>query len=275
MNTTDHKATSEDVTELQKLLKDRGDAKTKQWWERYMKQVIKFYGIKMADLRKIVDSWWSQSMQDKSLEKQKAVAFELLKCAISEEKMAGILIFQKLTDELDLSDLDTYFKRAFREGHLFDWNNTDWLCMKVLCKLTYRGEAFARHISGWTAEAEISLWLRRAGVVAFVQTACYGDREPNFPGFCDLMFNAAERNLQSQERFLQTGTGWMLRELAKSNEEKVVHFISSKIDLFTSEGLSYATEKLPNQSKKLKKCWQDAHKPTTVAKKRRTDKTVM
>ena len=236
-----------------------------------MKQVIKFHGIKMADLRKIVDSWWSQSMQEKSLEKRKAVAFELLKCAISEEKMAGILIFQELTDELELSDLDTCFKRAFTEGHLFDWNNTDWLCMKVLCNLAIRGEAFARHICGWTAESEGSVWLRRAGVVAFIRTACHGDRQPNFSGFCDMMFQAAEKNLQSQERFLQTSTGWMLRELAKGNEKQVVHFISSKIDLFTSEGLSYATEKLPKQSKKLKKQWQDAHKLTSSAKKRCTE----
>lgn len=259
----------EAVTELQKLLGGKGDTKTKQWWERYMKHVIEFHGIKMANLRRIVESWWSQSMEDKPLEKRKGVARELLKCAVSEEKLAGVLVFEKLADKLELSDLDPCFKRAFSDGHLCDWNNTDWLCMKVLHKLVMRGEAFARHIAGWTADRDETVWLRRAGVVAFVQTAHHSDQDPNFGGFCDLMLKAAERNLQSQERFLQTGTGWMLRELAKGNEKQVVHFISSKIGMFTSEGLRYATEKLPKEAKKLKRRWQDVHKSTaSVAKKK-------
>lgn len=45
------------ITSLQNQLDQRADAKTKAWWERYLKHVIPFRGVKMADIRAVLHQW--------------------------------------------------------------------------------------------------------------------------------------------------------------------------------------------------------------------------
>jgi 3-methyladenine DNA glycosylase AlkD len=46
-------------------------------------------------------------------------------------------------------------------------------------------------------------------------------------------------------RFVQTGVGWLLRELWRADAVAVVALIESSMGDFSSEGLRYATEKMP------------------------------
>eukprot|EP00118_Oscarella_pearsei_P013282 m.104630 g.104630 ORF g.104630 m.104630 type:complete len:262 (+) comp37210_c0_seq2:5-790(+) len=233
------------VSKLVCILQKHGEKKVKEWWEKYLKKVIRFHGIPMAKLRKHVNVFFEDSLRPLSTETKKEVAFELLKCEISEEKLSGILLFEKLLPALTLEDVP-YFEAALRDGHLYEWNNVDWLCTKVLHELASRGKDFCNSIAQWTNCESGPVWLRRAGVVAFVRIAS----RSNYEGFVDLALTAAVNNLRSKERFVQTGTGWMLRELAKFCQGKVVQFIEQHVEMFTKEGLSYATEKMPVKIKK-------------------------
>jgi 3-methyladenine DNA glycosylase AlkD len=104
-----------------------------------------------------------------------------------------------------------------------------------------QGEACARAISEWR-EAN-SVWQRRASVVAFADLASKGDR--NFPGFTEMVLNNCAHLLGSQERFVQTGVGWVLRELSGSDEGRVIGFVEANVDRFSREGLKNATRYLP------------------------------
>ena len=180
-------------------LQGQGEKKNKDWWEKYLKHVISFHGIPMAKLRALVDSFWSKSSlgSSSSIELKKDVAFELWKCKFSEEKLSGTLIYEKLVSELTLDDVAKYFATALRAGYLCDWNNVDWLCMKVLGRLVARGRDFCEAIAHWTMNDAEPIWLRRAGVVAFVWIAS----KRNYEGFAELVLTAAANNLKSQERF--------------------------------------------------------------------------
>ncbi len=94
--------------------------------------------------------------------------------------------------------------------------------LKVLDSLVeQQGEACARAISAWR-EAN-SVWKRRASVAAFVNVASKGDR--NFPGFTEMVLDNCSHLLESQERFVQTGVGWVLRELSRSEEGRAIKFV--------------------------------------------------
>ena len=104
-----------------------------------------------------------------------------------------------------------------------------------------QGEACARAISAWR-EAN-GVWQRRASVVAFVDVASMGDR--NFQGFTEMVLDNCSHLLGSRERFVQTGVGWVLRELSRSDGGCVIAFVEANLGRFSREALKNATKYLP------------------------------
>jgi 3-methyladenine DNA glycosylase AlkD len=238
------------LTVFQELVSPMGDAKTKNWWERYMKHVIPFRGIKMAALRSVLFAWWPAQVAPHGLAHEKAVALALFRSPWSEDKLAGVLALEHLAPRLEVSDL-VGVEALFRQNLLFDWNNTDWLCVKPLDKLVRRDLAFARAIAGWTAQDDAPLWQRRAGAVAFVNLAKHGTHPPSSPAHWDLMSAAAENNVRSPERFMQTSVGWLVREMGKAEPQAAVDFAEAHRPELSREALRYIVEKMPEEVRQV------------------------
>jgi 3-methyladenine DNA glycosylase AlkD len=249
MNLPDPSAPALDalIAGLQSRLNARATAGTREWWTRYLKGAASFRGVKMGAIRTAVHAWFAEERLGERLcdGRQKDLALMLLEEGYTEDKLAGVLVLQEIllpAGTLDWrSDLPR-FVRLFDNGDIRDWNVCDWFCVKVLGPLVERqGEACARAISGWR-EAD-GVWRRRASVVAFANLASEGDR--NFPGFTEMVLENCAHLLESRERFVQTGVGWVLRELSRSDEDRVVGFVEANLDLFSREGLKNATKYLP------------------------------
>jgi 3-methyladenine DNA glycosylase AlkD len=235
------------VDRLQLRLNARATAATREWWTKYLRGAASFRGVKMGDVRSAVHAWFAEERlgDHLSVGRQKDLALMLLQEGYTEDKLAGVLFLQEIllqAGALDWrSDLPR-FARLFDGGYIRDWNVCDWFCVKVLGPLAeQQGEACARAISEWR-EAN-SVWQRRASVVAFADLASKGDR--NFPGFTEMVLNNCAHLLGSQERFVQTGVGWVLRELSGSDEGRVIGFVEANVDRFSREGLKNATRYLP------------------------------
>ena len=61
-----------EIAALQRQLDLRADAKTKAWWEGYLKHVIPFRGVKMADIRAVLHQW----VRDEGIGSQPVAAAE-------------------------------------------------------------------------------------------------------------------------------------------------------------------------------------------------------
>jgi 3-methyladenine DNA glycosylase AlkD len=244
------------IAKLQKQLTQASDAKTKAWFEAYMKQVLPYRGLKLPQVRSILHAWVrAEGFGDVATEQQLAIAIALMHEPWAEDKLAGILIIQEILIKQHRIDWERdlpQFAALFDQGYIQEWNTCDWFCVKVLNPLVkQQGEAFAQVLVTW-CEAE-NLWRRRASVVSFVNIARHGDR--NFPGFIRLMLDTAAVVVQSSERFAQTGVGWMLRELGQADQAQVVGFVKDRIECFSSEGLRYTIEKMPpDLQADLKEC---------------------
>jgi 3-methyladenine DNA glycosylase AlkD len=244
------------IAKLQKQLTQASDAKTKAWFEAYMKQVLPYRGLKLPQVRSILHAWVkAEGFGDVATEQQLAIAIALMHEPWAEDKLAGILIIQEILIKQHRIDWERdlpQFAALFDQGYIQEWNTCDWFCVKVLNPLVkQQGEAFAQVLVTW-CEAE-NLWRRRASVVSFVNIARHGDR--NFPGFIRLMLDTAAVVVQSSERFAQTGVGWMLRELGQADQAQVVGFVKDRIECFSSEGLRYTIEKMPTDLQAdLKEC---------------------
>jgi 3-methyladenine DNA glycosylase AlkD len=235
------------IERLQLRLNARATAATRQWWTKYLRGAASFRGVKMGDVRKAVHAWFEEERLGErfSAGQQKDLALMLLEEDYAEDKLAGVLVLQEIllpAGALDWrSDLPR-FARLFDGEYIRDWSICDWLCVKVLGPLVeQQGEACARAISKWR-EAN-SVWQRRASVAAFVNLASKGDQ--NFPGFTEMVLENCSHLLGSQERFAQTGVGWILRELSRSDHGRVIVFVEANVDRFSREALKNASKYLP------------------------------
>jgi 3-methyladenine DNA glycosylase AlkD len=233
------------IQDLQTRIDRAADPATKAWFEAYLKGVIPFRGLKLPQVKAETKAWY-KSIAKFPLADQTAIAFALLNESYSEDKLAGIVLLQEQLipqGAIDQTDL-TRFAQVFQSGAIGDWSTCDWFCLRVLTTLVKReGETWARAIATWK-DAE-NLWQRRASCIPFVTLAKQGDQV--FPGFTDLLLAVGETVVQSDERFSQTAVGWLWRELWVAEPERVVDAIEANLTQFSSEGLRYATEKMPRE----------------------------
>ena len=230
-----------EIAQLQEELGRRADPAKKEWWENYVKGAP-FRGVPMGEVRTAVRNWLA-AQPDLSAAEKKELAHALMRQRLSEDKNAGILILSEhVLSDLGTGDLPA-FRRLFEDGHLADWSSCDWFCVKVLGRMlrTSPGrERIADELIEWTKSDE--LWLRRAGLVAFVDLAPKGDAA--LPGLTKRVLTGAERNSRDTRRFAQTSVGWVLRELSKAEPDAVRAFLAEHGERLSTEARGAATAKL-------------------------------
>ena len=89
--------------------------------------------------------------------------------------------------------------------------------------------------------------MRRASGVAFVNLVPKG--EANFPGFVSLVLESCEATVQDPERFAQTGTAWVLRELGPAAPDQVADFLKRHRERMSREAWKSAIRKLPEEAR--------------------------
>jgi 3-methyladenine DNA glycosylase AlkD len=228
---------SDAVTHIQQQLQAESNPETRDWWERYLKGAIGFRGTKMAGIRRVVHTWRADEGSTWTPKQLRDLAIELIRQDLTEDKLAGILLIQEVLIPAGLIPWRTDLKRwarLFDDGFIYDWNTCDWFCVRVLGPLaTAQGEECARAIADWSRAR--NLWRRRAAGVAFVNLAPRGDA--NFRGFTTMLLDVCERTVRHPERFAQTGTGWVLRELSHAEPRRVAKFVEGNLTGMSREAV--------------------------------------
>ena len=245
MRSSPNRARRSLVETLEARLAGLATAKSRAFWERYLKGSVAFRGVPMAAIRSAVHAWWrADGPSDLAPPAQKELALGLFEGRFCEDKLAGTLVLHEiLLPELKLRDVGA-LGALFDRRLIADWNTCDWFCVKVLGNLVRRelpSRTIADAIASWsTAE---TLWQRRAANVAFVNLAKRG--EANFAGFTTLMLATCVVTIRSKERFAQTGVGWLLRELAAADRGAVLEFTDRHGEMMSREAVRYVVERLP------------------------------
>lgn len=199
---------------------------TREWWERYLKGTARFRGVRMADIRRVVNRLVGEhGLADADAATWLAVARACFGQPLSEDKLGGVLLLAE-------HGLSTLRRRHVENlaaplaaGHLADWNTCDWYCVKVLGPFVAAApdpESRARAVAGWR-DAPV-LWQRRAAAVAFVDLAGAAEL---FDGFTELLLDVCRTNVSDDTRWSQTSVGWLLRELSDRRPEDVQQFVDA------------------------------------------------
>lgn len=234
------------ITQLQKSLSQQSEQKTKKWFEDYLKGAIKYRGIKTPQVAKILKIWRIEHQLDKlSATEQLELAANLIRQNFAEDKFAGILYMQKfLLERIDFEDFAKIFESLFAESHFYDWSTTDWFNVRVLSPLIniHERKAVKRFTAWYQSE---SLWQRRSSIVSL--RACV-----KWPEYIPVLKKQITRMVKSEERFIQTGIGWVIADLSKVNPTQADLIVDKHLKHLSLEVIKRHTKHLANHKHFIK-----------------------
>ena len=264
---------SKQIKTYVKMFEDKLQAiaseQNKKAMEKYMRNIQEYRGVKAPEVKNIYREVWAELKKSEDI-CPKEVAHELIRSKYGEDKNCGLLIFESVKKKVVLDDINRLVP-LFEDGTLAGWANTDTVCGKVLRHWCVGDVERVKYIINWKNSKNI--WLQRASCVAFVNLARFGDNKPNYKGFLDTLIETCETTIKNPERFVQLGTGWLLREIGVADKKRLHKFIEENYKYFSREGLRYAIEKLPNSEQKrflnmnLKKDLEEEEIETKVSKR--------
>jgi len=223
--------------DLQALAKENG-ATSKAPYEK----------LSCPDIKSVLKDAWGNYLNDLSIEDSKNVSHSLLSCDSWAEMYIATQMFEKLQKHLVKDDIKK-IEGLFLEGNLTGHRITDFVCSYVLRYWVTGNAENTKYICEWKNSS--CLWLQRASCVAFVNLVKHGDKAPNFKGFMKMLNDTCEKTIKNLERFVQLGTGWLLRIIGTVDKKQLTDFLERNMSHFSREGLSYAVEKLKPEERKF------------------------
>lgn len=197
---------------------------------------MKYYGIKTPQLRSLFQTFYGSRMASQATHVQIYAAYRLMEGAYMEEKSAAVMLLVKNLKHLSDGHVEELGKLV--DGHVHEWATCDSLSSKVVNLMIKRNNKVASAVAAWKDSR--SIWRLRCCCVSFVKVARFAKHNA-------MIFDICSTCVRHQERFVQLGVGWLLRELSLAAQPSVISFIKQNYESFTREGLRYAIEKMPKE----------------------------
>ena len=215
------------------------------WWNNYLKGEIRFVGTSIPEIRKLlIEKNHSEGLNQLPMNQQVGMVNTLMRSPFAEHKLASIMYIQLFwLGNQKNSFLLSLISDWFDDRHIYDWNTTDWLCVKVLTPILDSGdEKVLWVLRKWNRDPY--LWKARASLVPFAQSKHIRDHSKDIERFSDIL-------IRREERFAKTAVGWVLREYSKLDEAFVLDFLSRHVKYTTWDvkrnALKYHRQNLKKQ----------------------------
>ncbi len=222
-----------DVPAIRQELLKSAQAGIKKSYEKYFKGVLTFHGLRSPQVQFVFKKLWP-NVKQLPPEERKNLAFDLIATKFAEEKQFGILILNKTWKELPAEKLIHELAELI-DRHTYDWSTADGLSGRVIRFMIPQDRKVVQTLISWKDAP--SIWRKRVAAVSFVNLAKHGNYTAEIIKICDTI-------VKNPERFVQLGTGWVLRELSLVDKKLVLDFIAAHEKYFSKEGIRYALEKM-------------------------------
>lgn len=231
------------LTKIQKELQRHADPSTKAWSDAYLKGLIEHRGLKAPAVEKLIFQLWNENALERlPPQSQWKLAASLIKSRYSEDKFSGIIMIQKhLLDRIPTPELLKKIEALFRQGDFFCWSITDWVSTRVLDPLICQSDhSIAKRVASW-CQAE-DFWQRRASAVSFRGSVAIRSNRP-------LIEKMIRTLVMSNERFHQTGIGWLIASIAKHDHDWASTLVEQHFQKLSREVIDRHTKSLRHHRK--------------------------
>jgi len=221
------------IQKIRESLKENIDNKTQKSFQRFFKEEVKYYGVKVATVRKIANKFWKEI---KTLEKLNIFNLcELLFFSdYCEEAFIVAFWLPKITDEFEPDDWIVF--KNWIEKYVNNWAKCDGFCNHTMGSFLVKYPAFIEELKEWTQSK--NRWLRRAAAVSLIVPAKKGF-------FLKDVFEITDQLLLDEDDLVQKGYGWLLKVTSHLHQKEVFDYVMKNKENMPRTALRYAIEKMP------------------------------
>jgi len=225
------------AAEIRRVLRDGGSAEHAAGVQWFFKEEIKSHGWYSAALRRAMKRCRREILSERDFDFLVAVADQLFRGTVLEEKIAAVLLLENLDDQFG----DREF-RLFESwlDRIRSWADHDGLVHDLIAPMIAAKPLRAKFVFRWAKARD--RWHRRAACVALIRGARAQMFFPEIVRLSNLL-------LSDQDDMVQKGLGWLLREAAKSDPKRTVPYLMKIRERAPRLVLRTACETLPAQTR--------------------------
>lgn len=213
------------------------DIKTESTSQKFFKEKIKFYGVKVPIVNKISREYFKliESMT-------KSEIFDLCErlwqSGFIEESFIACHWSYYIHKKFEPGDFQIFEK--WIDKYVDNWASCDTLCNHTVGEFI---EMYPKYLGRLKDMAKSkNRWMRRASSVSLIIPARKGK-------FIKEIFEIADILLLDKEDLVQKGYGWMLKAASEARQKEVFDYVIKNKNQMPRTALRYAIEKMPKELK--------------------------
>lgn len=233
------------IREIRQTLQNSADEKTKNGSQRFFKEAVQCYGVKVALVGKIGSQYWKEVAHLGKDEIFK-LCEELLATGYCEDAYVVSGWLPRLSSEFQASDI--YIFQRWIESYIDNWAKCDGFCNHTVGDLIMKYPQNIEELKTWAWSDH--RWLKRASAVSLIIPARRGM-------YLQDVKEIAMFLLTDADDMVQKGYGWMLKEASRLHEQEVFQFVMQHKKEMPRTALRYAIELMPPDLKQeaMQKDW--------------------
>jgi 3-methyladenine DNA glycosylase AlkD len=225
------------IQSIRTELKNNADAATHKSFQRFFKEEVTYYGVKLAIVGKIAKKYWKEI---KDLEKKEIFKLceELYHSDFCEEAFIVSYWVPNLSEMFEKDDL-VLFKKWI-DKYINNWAKCDGFCNHSVGDLIEKYPECIKEVISWTKSG--NRWMKRASAVSLIVPAKRGKYLPE-------VFKIADKLISDKDDMVQKGYGWLLKEASRYHQKEVFDYVCQNKNRMPRTALRYAIELMPKELK--------------------------
>jgi 3-methyladenine DNA glycosylase AlkD len=232
------KKIEEKFLEIRKFCEQNINPEIQKKYSRYFTEGFDSYGLDQKTFETQRDKWLEQWKTELTLNDYLKLGDQLVSTGKYEEASFAISFVYSQTDQYSPEILDKL--GSWLEDGIINWAHTDVLSGKALSHFFLNNLVEIEYLKEWTGSP--SKWQRRSVPVTLIDVL-----KMDLP--LERLFKVIEPLMLDEDKFVQKGLGWFLREAWKVFPEKTEDFLLKWKDTCGRTIIQYATEKMDKESR--------------------------
>jgi 3-methyladenine DNA glycosylase AlkD len=227
------------IETVRNQLRENIDIKIQGNSQRFFKEKIDYYGVKVPVVNKISKECFREI---KTFEKKEIFGLieTLWQSGILEESFVACNWTYALRKNFRPEDFKTFNK--WIDLYVHNWASCDTLCNHSVGEFIQMYPNFLVELKKFTQSE--NRWIRRASAVTLIIPARKGL-------FLNNIFEIANQLLTDDDDLVQKGYGWMLKAASQAHQTEVFDYVMKNKTIMPRTALRYAIEKMPKDMRVL------------------------
>ena len=221
------------IEQIRQTLNESIDEKTKNGSQRFFKEEIKSYGVKVPIVNQISKAYFTE-IKRKTKTEIFDLCEELWRSCNFEECIIACNWSYALRKHYEREDFIIFSRWV--QSYISNWATCDTLCNHTIGTFIMMYPEYILELKNWAKST--NRWEKRAAAVTLIIPARKGLFLENILELADIL-------LLDKDDLVQKGYGWMLKAASESHQNEVFDYVVSKKAVMPRTALRYAIEKMP------------------------------